>query len=93
MPLDSPQIQYLIREHLCEPHHPDYIRDRTTGFLQPGSQLHLRWNSNAGAVFVDGAHLKHKLELGDEVIINNKAPELRLVEPLHMTDDIAEGGG
>jgi NAD+ kinase len=41
-------------------------------------QLHLRWNSQKGTIFVDGSHLTHSLELGDEVLINANAPPLVL---------------
>jgi NAD+ kinase len=41
-------------------------------------KLHVRWNSQRGRIFIDGSHLTHNLELGDEIMIDNKAP------PLHM---------
>jgi len=42
--------------------------------------LFIRWNSQYGAVFADGAHMKHDLELGDELAIDLNAPGLQLFE-------------
>ena len=53
------------------------------GLLNNGEQLHIRWNSQKGKIFVDGSHLTHNLELGDEILINNSAPPLSLF----MADD------
>jgi len=78
MNTNSPQLQYLIREHLIEKHTRSLVEDRGHAMLNSGSQLHLRWNSNHGRVYVDGAHLSHELRLGDEIIINNRAPKLKL---------------
>ena len=78
MNTNSPQLQYLIREHLIEKHTRELVEDRGHAMLNSGSQLHLRWNSNSGRIFIDGSHLMHELQLGDEVIINNQAPPLKL---------------
>ena len=78
MEWDSPQLQYLIREHLMESDTPPEIKDRGSGILNPRSRLHLRWNSQEGRIYIDGAHLFHNIELGDEIIISGKAPELKL---------------
>jgi NAD+ kinase len=40
--------------------------------------LHVRWNSQRGRIFIDGSHLTHNLELGDEILIDNKAPPLKM---------------
>ncbi len=81
MNINSPQLQYLIREHLIESHDDGTVADRGHGMLNSGAQLHLRWNSNEGKIFVDGAHLSHDLQLGDEIVINDRAPELQLFMP------------
>mgnify|MGYP006210948887 CR=1 FL=1 len=31
-----------------------------------------------GIIFIDGSHLTHNLELGDEILIDNNAPPLRM---------------
>mmetsp|Transcript_23023 Transcript_23023/g.43275 ORF Transcript_23023/g.43275 Transcript_23023/m.43275 type:complete len:347 (-) Transcript_23023:40-1080(-) len=78
MKWDSPQLQYLIREHLIEKGESQDIIDRSAGMLNPRSKLHLRWNSLEGRIYLDGSHLFHELELGDEIIISGGAPPLRL---------------
>ena len=42
------------------------------GMLKDGEKLHLRWNSHRGRIFIDGSHLTHNLELGDEIMIDNQ---------------------
>ena len=80
-PMDdkSPDLQYLIREHMIEnsPNKKE-IKDIDHGFLHQDQHLHLRWNSQKGRVFIDGSHLMHNLELGDEILIDSKAPPLAL---------------
>jgi NAD+ kinase len=48
------------------------------GFVRDGEQLHMRWNSQKGNIFIDGSHMIHPLQLGDEILINSKAPPLQL---------------
>jgi NAD+ kinase len=48
------------------------------GLLENGQKLHLRWNSQKGRIFIDGSHLTHNLELGDEILVDNEAPPLLL---------------
>jgi len=57
---------------------PQDIQDRATGMLNSKSNLHLRWNSQMGRIYIDGSHLSHELDLGDEVVVNNQAPDLKL---------------
>ena len=47
-------------------------------FLKEDEQLHFRWNSQKGKIFVDGPHMTHDLELGDEIMITPNAPPLLL---------------
>ncbi|GMI40767.1 hypothetical protein TrCOL_g10120 [Triparma columacea] len=92
MDIHSPQLQYLVREHLMEKNTPQDIQDRAQGMLNSKSNLHLRWNSQKGRIFIDGSHLLHNLDLGDEVIVNNQAPDLHLFmydnDPRLHTKDI-----
>ena len=76
----SPDLQYLIREHMTD---VASMHNLDKGMLSNGEQLHIRWNSQKGKIFVDGSHLNHNLELGDEILINNTAPTLSLF----MTND------
>jgi len=78
MDLDSHHLQYLVREHMIESGADDKVRKAGHDFLSNGEQLHLRWNSGVGKIYIDGAHLAHKLELGDEILINASAPPLQL---------------
>lgn len=50
--------------------------DVNNGFIASGQKMHLRWNSQRGRIFIDGSHLTHNLELGDEIMIDNQAPPL-----------------
>jgi NAD+ kinase len=87
MNTSSSNLQYLIREHLIEKRMAALVEDLGTGMVEDGEQLHLRWNSNTGRIFIDGAHLVHDLMLGDEIVINNRAP------PLKLFVDEERGGG
>lgn len=77
MDLDSSDLQYLIREHIHE-HGTEVSPEIDNGFVRNNEQLHLRWNSQSGTIFIDGSHLTHDLHLGDEILINSNAPPLQL---------------
>jgi hypothetical protein len=47
----------------------------------PDHELRVRWNSQDGCAYVDGAHMQHKLELGDEITFDNNAPVVNIFEP------------
>jgi NAD+ kinase len=74
------ELQYLIREHMvervAEPNGEVEFSDN--GLIGAGDKLHIRWNSQKGRIFIDGSHLTHNLELGDEIMIDNEAPPLKL---------------
>lgn len=78
MDLDSRQLQYLIREHMIENDESGITRSIDNGMLEEEQKMHLRWNSQKGRIFIDGSHLTHNLELGDEILIDNQAPPLQL---------------
>lgn len=81
---DSTNLQYLIREHMIEPNQtyddgrPIRREDIDNGMLEFGQKMHIRWSSQKGRVFIDGSHLTHNLELGDEILIDNLAPPLQM---------------
>lgn len=79
-PMDacSSDLQYLIRERMVENSNENAVQELNNGFLRKGEQLHLRWNSVKGRIFIDGSHLTHNLGLGDEILINSMAPPLTL---------------
>mmetsp|Transcript_9082 Transcript_9082/g.12072 ORF Transcript_9082/g.12072 Transcript_9082/m.12072 type:complete len:361 (-) Transcript_9082:54-1136(-) len=75
--LQDDSLQYLIREHMRERGTPNNDFP-DNALMENGKKLHIRWNSQMGRIFVDGSHLTHQLELGDEIMIDNKAPPLQL---------------
>jgi NAD+ kinase len=83
MGLMSSDLQYLIREHMMENSNEDLSRDVNNGMVKEGQKMHLRWNSQKGRIFIDGSHLTHDLELGDEIMIDNQAPPLQMFVPPH----------
>jgi hypothetical protein len=60
------------------PANDDSLLEINNRMVTGDEKLHVRWNSQRGRIFIDGSHLTHNLELGDEIMIDNKAP------PLHM---------
>lgn len=56
----------------------DEVRKMNNGMLKKGEKIHLRWNSHKGRIYIDGSHLTHNLELGDEILIDSNAPPLRM---------------
>jgi len=81
MPMDanSKGLQYLIREHMIEKTLDGQLaKGMDNRMLTEDEQLHFRWNSQKGKIYVDGPHMTHDLELGDEIMINPKAPPLLL---------------
>ena len=80
-PMDrcSTDLQYLIREHMIENSpNKNEVQNLNSGLLKQAQRLHLRWNSQKGRIFIDGSHLMHNLELGDEIVIDSEAPPLAL---------------
>eukprot|EP00536_Pseudo-nitzschia_multiseries_P001651 jgi/Psemu1/181622/e_gw1.21.140.1 len=76
MELGSSDLQFMIREHMIE--NSNEVIDHTVdnGFINDDEEMHIRWNSQRGRIYIDGSHLTHNLELGDEIMIDNKAPPL-----------------
>ncbi|CAJ1966796.1 unnamed protein product [Cylindrotheca closterium] len=85
MGFNSDDLQYLIREHMMENASEDVTADVNNRMLVNGEKLHLRWNSQRGRIFIDGSHLTHNLELGDEIMIDNNAPPLPMYIPKSTT--------
>ena len=76
MDRSSSDIQFMIREHMIENSNETISHDVDNGFITEEEEMHLRWNSQRGRIYIDGSHLSHDLELGDEIMIDNKAPPL-----------------
>jgi NAD+ kinase len=81
MDLRSTNLQYMVREHLVE-QGSTYQKKGGQGLIRPNEMAVLRWNSQHGAIFVDGHHLKHDLQLGDEIKIDGHAPFLKVFDPV-----------
>jgi len=79
MGLRSTNLQYMVREHLVEEGN-SYQSKAGHGEIRTDEMLNLRWNSQYGSVFVDGSHLKHDLELGDEIKLDGHAPHLKVAK-------------
>lgn len=80
---DSSKLQYLIREHMVESNvDTSGDHDIHNDLIDHGEKMHLRWNSHKGRIFIDGSHLTHNLELGDEILLDNNAPPLKVFEKL-----------
>ena len=78
MGFDSSDLQYMIREHMMENSNEIIDHSVDNGFAKSGEGMHLRWNSQRGRIFIDGSHLSHNLELGDEIMIDNQGKSLLL---------------
>jgi NAD+ kinase len=88
--LSSNDLQYLIREHILEKpassasslsslSEATFVDNALDNCIfHDGEKLHVRWNSQKGKIFIDGSHLTHYLELGDEILIDNQAPPLQI---------------
>jgi hypothetical protein len=79
MDIRDPSLQYMVREHLAENDNPIH-KKQGHGLIESSQMLLLRWNSGTGGVFVDGAHMQHPLELGDEIKIDGHAPILKIFD-------------
>ena len=79
MSLRSENLQYMVREHLVEENN-SYQQKSGHGEILANEMLNMRWNSQFGAIFVDGSHMKHDLELGDDIKIDGHAPCLKIFD-------------
>ena len=75
----SDNLQYLIREHMIEKvDSEEEVTAMNNDILEVGQKMHIRWNSQKGCIFIDGSHLTHNLELGDEILVDNCAPPVQM---------------
>lgn len=75
----SPDLQFLVREHLIgENDDVAFVRAKSHGFIDTSHHLKLRWNSQYGAVYIDGHHTRFDLELGDQIFVSSHASPLRI---------------
>jgi len=85
MDRSTENLQYMIREHLVD---QNQHKELGHGIIYPNQMLNIRWNSQYGAVYVDGSHMKHDLELGDEIKIDCHAPKLQLFDVKDVNSNI-----
>jgi ATP-NAD kinase N-terminal domain len=88
MTTTTKDLQYLIREHMLEnaaASTSSFVKPDGTVDIKPdhayikhNEKMLVRWNSQKGRIFIDGSHLSHSLELGDEILVDNQAPQLQL---------------
>mmetsp|Transcript_28993 Transcript_28993/g.88604 ORF Transcript_28993/g.88604 Transcript_28993/m.88604 type:complete len:364 (-) Transcript_28993:302-1393(-) len=72
VPKDSADFQYVVREHLLgEQHDQALLTSLSRGRVPADHLLQIRWNSQHGTVFVDGAHTAYDIELGDNVLVSS----------------------
>jgi NAD+ kinase len=93
MPYDSTDMQYMDREPIYYDHAPP---PSSAGhrFYKRGETMRLRWNSRVGVVYIDGAHVKHDVILGDDIEMSSDGPELSLfVSPWFKKMRELEGHG
>ena len=83
MDINCTDLQYLIREHMKENSNEHIGKEVDNQLFKDDKKMHLRWNSQKGRIFIDGSHLTHNLELGDEIMIDAQAPPLPLFMPNH----------
>lgn len=71
LPASSRQIQYVVRE----PYVPNGTRYKLTkGLVEAGDQLTLTSKIHGGRLYVDGPHLRRKVALGSEIVLQ-RSPE------------------
>ena len=83
MDTKSEDLQYMVREHLTDENGTDAAVNQKKmghGRVTPDQMLNIRWNSQYGSVYADGSHLKHDLNLGDEIKIDGHAPYLQIFQ-------------
>ena len=78
MPRDDCRIQYHDREAIYYDHEPK-PPGCGRGFIERGKVARLRWNSRMGKIYIDGAHVKRDIKIGDEISI-----ELAEDDPLYI---------
>lgn len=59
MDVTSDELQYMVREQILEEVKAgETVQLADNGMISPTEMLLLRWNSQHGALYVDGAHFK-----------------------------------
>lgn len=72
----SHRMQFMDREPIYHDHIPPPSSGH--GFYEKEEKMTLRWNSRVGTIYIDGAHLKHEITMGDRITLSTGGPELKL---------------
>jgi len=79
LPKTSTQIQYVVRE----PYMPNGTRYKLVkGLIEADEQLVLTSKTHGGRLYVDGPHLRRKVALGSEIVVE-RSPEPLTVLGFH----------
>lgn len=76
--MEARRFQYRVREPYAP---PGQVVRLVGGFVPQRGRLSITSHLRDAAVFLDGAHLKHAVGMGDEVTITSHPAVLRLVRP------------
>lgn len=76
LPLNSNVMQFVVRE----PYMPNGTRYRLTkGLMEPDEELFITSKIHGGRLYVDGPHLKRKVDLGSEIRLGRSPEPLTLL--------------
>lgn len=78
MHADSGSLQWRIRDESPRPPSAPERVLVTSGFVNKGDSLNVRWNSHMGVAYVDGHFVCFDLELGDKLSISAEGAPLLL---------------
>ena len=91
MHYSSRELQFMDREPIYFDHAPPPSSGH--GFYAHDETMTFRWNSRAGTVFLDGAHVTHDVQMGDRVSISADAPQLREAWVQRVTNEAVDAAG
>jgi NAD+ kinase len=76
LPLNSNVMQFVVRE----PYMPNGTRYRLTkGLMEPDEELFITSKIHGGRLYVDGPHLRRKVDLGSEIRLGRSPEPLTLL--------------
>eukprot|EP00898_Chlorokybus_atmophyticus_P006246 jgi/Chlat1/6622/Chrsp482S06109 len=81
MQLESTALQYMVREPIVDSAVYSKVPMSMHSMVGPESALDVRWGTRQGCLYIDGAHERHSLQLGDEIRIARDASPLLLYRP------------
>jgi len=76
LPLGCNSIEFVVREAYTKPGEP-YRHDK--GIQPATSPLRIESRMQDGCVFVDGPHIRRRLDFGQTIAVDSGAPDLRML--------------